>query len=105
MRCDRAAADLLRPLLPYFSAMAGATATAMGPDVAPPATCATFAVSIGEVFVNLADHIDLDAEIRARRRSWPASTARLPAKKGNCLTPSSPSGAPAEVIERKRAAL
>ena len=70
VRCDAATAELLRPMEPYFLSMAFARATGWGPGVTPPALAAN-AVSAGmEVFVDLAEVIDVAAEIDARRKSW-----------------------------------
>ena len=69
VRCEPHVAELLRPMQPYFTQMARATATACGPDVAPPDLAAsvtlTGARSAIEVHVDVSRFIDVEAE-RAR---------------------------------------
>ena len=63
VRCDAATADLLRPMEPYFAKMADARATGWGPDVLPPELSANVALTGMEVFVDLAELIDVGAEL------------------------------------------
>ncbi len=62
-RCDEATAALLRPMAGYFEPMAKARATDWGPKVTAPETSANTALASGELFVDLAGLIDVDAEI------------------------------------------
>ena len=48
---------------PYFAAMAGAKATAWGPEVSGSATSPGVLAAGLEVFVDLAEHIDVGAEL------------------------------------------
>ena len=50
-------------MAPYFASMAGATARAWGADLPAPAQSASFTAAGCEVFVDLAGHIDIGAEI------------------------------------------
>lgn len=64
VKCDKTVADTLRPLGGYFSRMAAADLTEMGPDVQPPETNATLAKPNMEIFVDLEGLIDVSAEIK-----------------------------------------
>ena len=68
VRCDAAIAELLDPMQPYFSPMANANATAIGPDVTAPPLSANVTLSGMEVFVDLADLIDKPAEIARKQQ-------------------------------------
>ena len=63
MRCDADTVDLLRPMDQYFERMARAKATDWGDSVEPPATHAKVDLSDMDVFVDLQDFIDVEAEI------------------------------------------
>ena len=68
VRCDAATAELLRPMEPYFVKMADARPTGWGPRVSPPELSANVALTGMEVFVDLADLIDVGAEIARNRQ-------------------------------------
>ena len=68
VRCDAATAELLRPMEPYFVTMADARPTGWGPDVSPPQLSANVALTGMEVFVDLADLIDVDAEVERKEQ-------------------------------------
>jgi valyl-tRNA synthetase len=105
VRCDEATAELLRPMEPYFNAMAGAKATAWGPNVQAPATSANFIVSGGEVFVDLAEHIDVDAEIARQIKELARLEGALAAKQRQLSNANFVERAPADVIQKERDAL
>ncbi len=62
VRCDPRTADLVRPMEPYFQAMADAHSVGWGPDVAPPETSVKVDLPGIEVFVDLKDFIDPNEE-------------------------------------------
>jgi valyl-tRNA synthetase len=105
VRCDASTAGLLRPMEAYFEAMAGAKATAWGPDVVAPPTSGSFMVSGTEVFVDLAEHIDVDAEIARKSKEVAQLQAAIEAKRKQLSNEAFVSRAPADVIEKQRAAL
>jgi valyl-tRNA synthetase len=105
VRLDRAAAELLAPMAPYFDAMAGARATAWGPQVVPPATSASFTAAGAEVFVDLAGHIDVGAEIARKAKELEKLSSAIVGKQRQLSNESFVSRAPAAVIEKERAAL
>ena len=80
VRCDAATTELLRPMEPYFLSMAAARATGWGPDVTVPQLSANVALAGMEVFVDLADLIDVDAE-RKRNEQKKVRLERLIAAK------------------------
>jgi valyl-tRNA synthetase len=104
-KTDSAGAALLEPMRPYFETMAGAELTAIGPNVTAPPLAAHFAASGIDVYVDLAEHIDVGAEI-SRNEKEKAKTEQLIAGKERQLSNEAfVSRAPAEVIAKERAAL
>jgi valyl-tRNA synthetase len=104
-RCDRAMADLLQPMEPYFEAMAGAFATGWGPDVAAPATSAKFAAEGIEIYVDLAGLIDIAAEIRKQEKEREKLLGFIAAKEKKLANESFVARAPAEVVQQERTSL
>ena len=105
VRCDAATAELLRPMEPYFESMAGAKATAWGDQTAPPATSANSCVSGAEVFVDLAGLIDIEAEIGRKTKELGRLAGAIAGKERQLANASFVERAPADVIEKERAAL
>ena len=66
---SRTVAELLEPMGPYFTLMAGARPTAWGPEVTAPALSSDVTLPGMEVFVDLAGLIDVEAEVSASGRS------------------------------------
>jgi valyl-tRNA synthetase len=105
LECDGATADLLKPMTPYFEAMARATATAWGAKITPPATSARASLPGIEVYVDLQDFIDIPAEI-ARHEAESAKLAKaIAAKESKLANESFVRRAPAAVVEQERASL
>src|SRR5690606_32064638 len=63
LKCDEATAKLLQPMASYFQSMANAASTGMGPSVSPPPMASKSALAGMELYVDLKDLIDVDAEI------------------------------------------
>jgi len=105
VRADDATVKLLKPMEPYFESMAGARATAWGPNVAAPETSAGFHAGGGEVLVDLADHIDVDAERARLEKELKRVIGAIASKQKQLANENFVSRAPAEVIEKERAAL
>jgi valyl-tRNA synthetase len=102
VRCDAATAELLEPMEPYFLSMAGARATGWGPEVQPP-TLAANAVSAGlEVFVDLADLIDVEAEKERKAKELEKLAGFIAAQKKKLANESFVERAPAAVVEKER---
>ncbi|MBI3837033.1 MAG: valine--tRNA ligase [Planctomycetia bacterium] len=105
VRCDKTTAELLTPMEPYFESMAGAKATAWGPEVQAPPTSASFIASGAEVFVDLAEHIDVEAEIARKIKEMAKLEAAIAAKERQLENTNFVERAPADVIEKQRAGL
>jgi valyl-tRNA synthetase len=105
VRCDAAAESLLRPMEPYFSGMAGASSTDWGPGVVPPAAAASFTAGGLEVFVDLAEHIDPVAEIARLTKEAARLDGAIAGKQKQLANENFVSRAPADVIQKERAAL
>jgi valyl-tRNA synthetase len=102
VRCDEDTAKLLRPMEAYFASMAGATATAWGPQVQSPALSANFTAAGCEVFVDLAEHIDVAAEISRNVKEVEKLQEHIAAKEKKLSNESFTSRAPADVVARER---
>ncbi len=105
VRCDRDTADLLAPMASYFASMAGAQPTGMGPEVTPAALSANATVSGLEVFVDLADLIDIEAEVARKRQELDKLAALIVAKEKKLANRSFVDRAPAAVVQKERDSL
>jgi valyl-tRNA synthetase len=105
VRCEAETAELLRPMEPYFGTLAGARARAMGPDVTPPAPAANFSLTGMEVFVDLADLIDVKAEIAKNEKEKQRLRGLIEAKEKKLANEGFVSRAPADVVQKERDAL
>jgi valyl-tRNA synthetase len=104
-RCDQAAAQLLAPMESYFSSMAGAQATGWGPAVDVPAAVSRFAIDGGEIFVDMAGHIDVPAEIARKEKELAGAVGAIAGKRRQLDNANFVQRAPAEVVEKERASL
>ncbi len=98
-------AALLRPMEPYFRSMAGAEATAWGPQVTAPPTSASDVIPGAEIFVDLAEHVDVEAEIARKTKELEKLAGAIAGKERQLSNANFVDRAPAEVIEKERAAL
>ena len=105
MKTDAATQKLLEPMAPYFASMAGATATAWGPDLPAPAQSANFTAAGCEVFVDLAGHIDVDAEIARDEKEAENLRRQIDAKEKKLANENFVSRAPADVVQKEREGL
>jgi valyl-tRNA synthetase len=102
VRCDAETVKLLQPMEAYFLSMAGATATAWGPDVVPPEQVASKPLEGMEVHVDIRAFFDVTAEKARLEKELSEKTkfiASLEAKLGNA---NFVSRAPAEVVQQQR---
>ena len=105
VQCDEETARLLRPMMPYFLSMAKARLVAAGPDVTPP-PLAAHGTSLGlEVYVDLANLIDAEAEIRRKRQELARLEQMIEKKRQKLTDPNFLERAPSEVVERERSSL
>jgi len=102
VRCDEHTAELLRPMEGYFDSMAGAKAVAWGPETQPPATVAKVLLEGGELYVDLADLIDVEAEIARNEKERDKLQAGVASKRGKLSNASFVERAPAEVVQKER---
>ncbi len=105
VRCDSAAAKLLEPMEPYFVSMATARPTGWGPEVAPPKLSANVALAGMEVFVDLADLIDVGAEVERKEQDMVRLEGLIATKRKKLENASFVQRAPAAVVQGERAAL
>jgi valyl-tRNA synthetase len=105
VRCDKATAELLAPMQPYFTQMARATATAIGPDAAAPDIVVSKPLGAIDVHVDVAAFIDVEAEKARLAKEQTNLTKYVASVKGKLSNEKFVSGAPAEVVEAERAKL
>jgi valyl-tRNA synthetase len=105
VRCDAAVADLLRPMAPYFDSMANARVTGLGPDVVAPALSANVTLSGTDIFVDLAELIDVPAERARKQQEVEKLTGFIAAKEKKLTNASFVDRAPAEVVQKERDSL
>jgi valyl-tRNA synthetase len=105
LRCDDATAALLRPMAAYFESMAKTTAIAWGPNVEAPGTSASTALGVGELFVDLAGLIDVEAEIARNAKERDRLVAAIASKEKKLANANFVERAPAEVVEAERRSL
>ncbi|WP_254512209.1 valine--tRNA ligase [Anatilimnocola floriformis] len=105
VKCSDETAALLKPMTPYFQAMANAQSVVLGPSATPPATHAKNALSGMEIYVDLKDFIDKDAEIAKAKQQIPKLEALIKGKEGKLSNAAFVDKAPANVVQTERDAL
>jgi valyl-tRNA synthetase len=105
VRCEPPVADLLRPMEPYFASMANARATAFGPKVVAPPLAAHVMLAGMDVYVDLAELIDVPAEIARKKQEVEKLTGFIAAKEKKLTNASFVERAPAEVVQKERDSL
>jgi valyl-tRNA synthetase len=102
VRCDASTADVLRPMEPYFASLAWARAVDWGPGVKAPALSASVTLPDMEVFVDLADLIDVKAEISRKKKELEKLDKLLAAKKNKLANKDFLARAPEAVVQKER---
>lgn len=109
VRTTPASAALLKPMEPYFESMAHFRAVAWGPEVAAPATSASFTFSSAgasyEVFVDLAAYLDVAAELAKKEKEREKLAGMIKGKEAKLSNASFVERAPPEVVAKERATL
>jgi len=105
VRCDTETASLLEPMEPYFPAMAGARPTGWGPDVEAPALSANVVLAGAEVFVDLAELIDIEAEIERKKKELEKLDVMIASKRKKLENENFTSRAPDTVVQKERDSL
>ena len=103
--CDQDTADLLRPMEPYFDSMAGAVPLAFGPEVQAPELSANASVGGMDVYVDLAELIDLEAEIARKRAENEKLEKLIVGKRKKLENEQFTAKAPAAVVQKERDSL
>jgi valyl-tRNA synthetase len=105
VRCEDAISDLLRPMEPYFVSMAGAVPVNWGQSVHSPATHAAVNLPMADVFVDLKDFIDVEAEIARNEKQEEKLKSQIGGKEKKLSNASFVQRAPADVVQRERDSL
>ena len=105
VRCDTETAELLEPMEPYFTAMAGAKAVGFGPDIEAPALSANVTLSGVDVFVDLADLIDIEAEIAKKQQELAKLESLITGKEKKLQNENFIQRAPEAVVQKERDSL
>jgi valyl-tRNA synthetase len=105
VRCNDETAALLKPMAAYFESMAGAVATAWGPNAEEPPTCAKIAAGGAEVAVDMTGLIDVQAELLRNEKELEKVRGSIAGKERQLANESFTSRAPANVVEAERRAL
>ncbi|MCI0493250.1 MAG: valine--tRNA ligase [Planctomycetes bacterium] len=106
VRCDEHAADLLRPMQPYFSKMARATGTAWGPEATAPDISASVTLSSQtgpmEVHVDVSRFIDVAAERKRLEKQRDDAVKFVESIDKKLSNKSFVDKAPADVVQQQR---
>jgi valyl-tRNA synthetase len=105
IKCDAATAALLQPMTAYFQSMANAASTGFGLNAPLPPTHAKTALAGMEIYVDLKDFIDVDAERAKNEKEEQKLVGLIKAKDGKLKNESFVSKAPANVVQAERDSL
>ncbi len=105
VRCDLQTSQSLQPMAGYFASMANATAIAWGVDVQPPPTHAAISLPKAEVFVDLQNFIDVDAEIARNEKLLEKLAGQIQGKQTKLANANFVDRAPPDVVSRERESL
>jgi len=105
IRGPRDVCDLLAPMHAAIESMAGATIMAAGPDAAGNAAAAAVSAAGCDLFVDLAELIDVGAEIARLTKENEKTAGFIAAKKAKLADGSFAAKAPQAVVEKERAQL
>ena len=105
VQCEDKTAKLLSPMESYLASMAKAHSTGWGPSIQPPATGAQIRVSSMEVYVDLKDLIDVDAEIARNEKQQQKLQGQIKGKEKKLANGNFVDRAPADVVQRERDSL
>lgn len=105
IRTGRETADDLEPLKQYFSSIAKSELTEIGMDCAIPSPNATASLPGIEIYVDLKDFIDLDAEKARLEKELGRITGLIASKEKKLSNANFVDRAPAEVVQKERETL
>ena len=102
VRCEPAVAALLEQMNEYFPLMALARPVGYGPDVQAPPVSAQATMAGMEVYVDLADLIDVEAELARKKDELAKLEGMVAAKQKKLSNESFVQRAPADVVQKER---
>jgi valyl-tRNA synthetase len=105
IHCSVSDEELLRPLEAYFESMANACCVAWGESVEAPENSASVRVGEMEVFVDLKDFIDVDAEIERNTALEQKLISQIQGRQKKLANEQFTARAPVEIVEREHAGL
>ena len=105
VRCEREMTELLQPMEPYFLSMAKAANVGWGPEVKPPPTSAQVSVAGVDLYVDLKDFIDVDAEIARLTKQVEKLEKAIVSKEKKLANANFVQRAPADVVQKERDSL
>ncbi|MFT7640981.1 MAG: valyl-tRNA synthetase, partial [Pirellulaceae bacterium] len=105
IKCDDSIRDQIMPMQSYFTSMANGELMACGSDVEPPETAATVKLEQMEVYVDLKDFINVDAEIARLEGEEKKLLGQIRGKEAQLGNESFVTRAPADVVEKERNSL
>jgi valyl-tRNA synthetase len=105
VRCDAQAAEALTLMKPYFESMAAAQVTGLGPHIDAPVFSATANVEGMEVFVDMENLIDVEAEISRNEKELTRLQKAIAGKEKKLGNESFVNRAPTEVVAREKESL
>ena len=100
--CSDEIVELLKPMDAYFQSMANARSVAWGQDVQPPVNSANVRIEAIEVFVDLKNFIDVDAEIDRNEKLLEKLKGQILGKRKKLSNENFVARAPEEVVQRER---
>ena len=100
--CSDDVVELLEPMHGYFQSMANARSVEWGQGIEPPANSANVRVDKIEVFVDLKNFIDVDAEIERNEKLLEKLQGQIQGKQKKLSNENFVARAPEDVVQRER---
>lgn len=105
IRCSEADETLLKPMSNYFASMSKAKLVGIGVDALPPKPNATLSLPGLEIFVDLKEFIDVEAEKARLAKEKVKVEGAIKAKEGKLGNEGFVARAPADVVAKERESL
>ncbi len=105
VRCGKDISDLLKPMELYFESMANAKPIEWGSKITAPKTNATISLPDMDIYVDLKDYIDVEAETARLRKEQAKMAGMITGKEKKLSNASFVERAPVEVVKRERESL
>jgi valyl-tRNA synthetase len=102
IKCDDSIRDQIMPMQPYYASMSNGELMACSSDVQPPDTAAAIKLEQMEVYVDLKDFIDVDAERARLEGEEKKLTGQIKGKEAKLGNEKFVSRAPEAVVEKER---